>query len=75
VLRPNLVQRQFQLKLYKTFAVPSLLYGCEIRTLKQRDIRRLKTTEMKMGYKKTKESRNKIQDIHSRVQFITPQKK
>jgi len=28
-------------------AVPSLLYGCEIWTLKQRDLRRLKTAEMK----------------------------
>jgi predicted esterase YcpF (UPF0227 family) len=28
-------------------ATPSLLYGCEIWTLKQRDIKRLKMTEVK----------------------------
>jgi hypothetical protein len=34
------------LKAYSILAVPLLLYGCEIWTLKQRDIRRLKTAEM-----------------------------
>jgi hypothetical protein len=28
-------------------AIPSLLYGCEIWTLKHRDVRRLKIMEMK----------------------------
>jgi len=34
------------LKLFYT-AIPSLLHGCKICTLKQRDIRRTKTAEMK----------------------------
>jgi hypothetical protein len=38
---------QAQLKLYNILAIPSLSYGCEIRTLKQRDIRRLKEAKMK----------------------------
>jgi hypothetical protein len=28
-------------------SIPSLVYSCEIRTLKQKDIKRLKTEEMK----------------------------
>jgi hypothetical protein len=47
VFKPNLVQRQSQLKAYNILAVPSLLYGCEVWALKQRDIKRLKTTEKK----------------------------
>jgi hypothetical protein len=35
------------LKVYNILAIPSILYGCEIRTLKQRDITRLKRAEMK----------------------------
>jgi len=31
----------------ENFSCPTLLYGCEIWTLKQRDIRRIKTAEMK----------------------------
>jgi len=38
----------------------SLLHGCEIRTLKQRNIRRLKGR------------RDKIHEMHSRIWFITP---
>jgi hypothetical protein len=35
------------LKVYNILATPSLLYGCEIWTLKQRDIRKLKKAEVK----------------------------
>jgi hypothetical protein len=35
------------LKVYNILTILSLLYGCEIWTLKQRDIRRLKSAEMK----------------------------
>jgi hypothetical protein len=46
-LKPNLIQRQSLLKKYNIFAIPSLLYGCEKWSLKHRDIRRLRTAEMK----------------------------
>jgi hypothetical protein len=46
VLKPNLVHRQSQMNVYNVLAIPSLLCGYEIWTLKQRDIRRLKTAEM-----------------------------
>jgi hypothetical protein len=45
-LKPNLVQRSTRLKLYKT-ALPTLLYGSEIWTVKQCDKNMLQTTEMK----------------------------
>jgi hypothetical protein len=35
VLKPSLVQRQSRLKFYNTLAVPLLLYGSGIWTLKQ----------------------------------------
>jgi len=47
VLKPCLVQRQSQWKVYNILATPSLLYSYEIWTLKQSDIRRLKAEEMK----------------------------
>jgi hypothetical protein len=34
------------MKDYNTIVIPTLLYGCEIWLLKQRDIRRLRTAEM-----------------------------
>jgi hypothetical protein len=46
-LKPNLVQRSTRLKLYKTLALSSLLYGSEIWTIKQCDKNRLPTAEMK----------------------------
>jgi hypothetical protein len=46
-LKPNLVQRSTRLKLYKTLALPALLYGSEIWTIKQFDKNRLRTAEMK----------------------------
>jgi hypothetical protein len=36
-LKPNLVQISTRLKLYKTLALPTLLYGSEIWTIKQCD--------------------------------------
>jgi hypothetical protein len=46
-LKPNLVQRSTRLKLYKTLALPTLLHGSEIWTIKQFDKNRLRTAEMK----------------------------
>jgi len=40
ILEPNVVQRQSPFKVYSILAVPSLLYDCDMWTLKQRDIRR-----------------------------------
>jgi hypothetical protein len=45
-LKPNLVQRSTRLKLYETLALPTLLYGSEIWTIKQCDKNRLRTAEM-----------------------------
>jgi hypothetical protein len=47
ILKPDLVQRNIRLKLYKTLALPTLLYGSEIWTIKQCDKNRLRTAEMK----------------------------
>jgi hypothetical protein len=46
-LKPNLVQGSTRLKLYKTLALPTLLYGSESWTIKQCDKNRLRTAEMK----------------------------
>jgi hypothetical protein len=46
-LEPNLVQRSTRLKLYKTLALPTLLYSSEIWTIKQCDKNMLGTAEMK----------------------------
>jgi hypothetical protein len=46
-LKPNLKQRITRLKLYKTLALLTLLYGGEIWTIKQCDKNRLRTAEMK----------------------------
>jgi hypothetical protein len=46
-LKPNLTQRSKILKLYKTLALPTLLCGSEICTIKQCDKNRLRTAEMK----------------------------
>jgi hypothetical protein len=46
-LKPHLVRRSTRLKLYKTLALPTLLYGSEIWTIKQCDKNRLRTAEMK----------------------------
>jgi hypothetical protein len=36
-LKPNLVQKSTRLKLYKTLALPTLLYDSEIWKIKERD--------------------------------------
>jgi hypothetical protein len=46
-LKPNLVQRSKRLKLHKTLALPTLLYGSEIWTIKQCDKNWLQTAETK----------------------------
>jgi hypothetical protein len=62
-LKSNTVQTQSQLKIHNILAVSSLLYGCQIRILKQRDVRRLKTAESefmtrKVGYSLVDKRRN-----------------
>jgi hypothetical protein len=46
-LKPNILHRSTRLKLYRTLAIPTLLYGSEIWTIKQCDKNRLRTAEMK----------------------------
>jgi hypothetical protein len=53
------------MKVFNTISIPPILYGCKIWTLKQRDVRRLKTEEMKFmrntaGYRLLEHRRNKI---------------
>jgi len=45
VLKGNFAQRQSRPKVCNILATLPLLYGCEIWTLKQRDVRKLKTAE------------------------------
>jgi len=45
-LEPYLIQRQYHLKLFNILTVLSLLYVCQILTLKLR-VSRMKTSEMK----------------------------
>jgi hypothetical protein len=40
-------RRVIFIRFHNTLAIPEHLHGCEIWTLKQRDIRRLKTAEMR----------------------------
>jgi hypothetical protein len=70
-LKPNLVQRSTRLKLYKTLALPTLLYGSEIWTIKQCDKNRLRTPEMKYlrrtaGYTLLDHRRNEeiLEELH-----------
>lgn len=46
-LKAKLVQKSTRIKIYNTLALPSLLYGSEIWTLKKKDMNRIKATEMK----------------------------
>jgi hypothetical protein len=50
VLKPNQVHK---LKVYNTLAVPTLIYGSEISTLRKQDKTRLTTSEMKFLRKTT----------------------
>jgi hypothetical protein len=43
----NLIQRKPQLKVYNILAILSLLHGCEIWTLKQKNIKWPMSAEMK----------------------------
>jgi hypothetical protein len=70
-LKPNLVQRSTRLKLYKTLALPTPLYGREIWTIKQCDKNRLRTAEMKYlrrrsGYTFPNRKRNEeiLEELH-----------
>jgi hypothetical protein len=47
VLKPNKVQKSSRMKIYNTLAIPTLIYGSEIRTLTQEDKSRLKASEIK----------------------------
>jgi hypothetical protein len=53
VLKPNQVQKTTRLKVYNTLAVPTLIYGSEIWTLRKQDKTRLTTSEMKFLRKTT----------------------
>jgi len=57
-LKLNLVQKQSRLKVYNILPIPSFLYGCEIWTLKQRDI----------DWRQQKW----IPETHNRMQFNRP---
>jgi hypothetical protein len=46
-LKPNQVHKTTRLKVYNTLAVPTLIYGSEILTLRKQDKTRLTTSEMK----------------------------
>ncbi|KAJ4434368.1 hypothetical protein ANN_22927 [Periplaneta americana] len=46
-LKAKLVQNSTRIKIYNTLALPTLLYGSEIWTLKKKDMNRIKATEMK----------------------------
>jgi hypothetical protein len=48
VLKPNQVLKTTKLKVYNTLAVPALIYGSEIWTLRKQDKTRLTTSEMKL---------------------------
>jgi hypothetical protein len=70
-LGPNLVQRSTRLKLYKTLALPTPLYGSEIWTIKECDKNRFRTAEMKYlrrtaGYTLLNHKRNKeiLEELH-----------
>ena len=47
VFRPQKTLRKTRIKLYNTLALPVLLYGSEIWTIKARDARRITAAEMK----------------------------
>jgi hypothetical protein len=70
-LKPNLVKRSTTLKLYRTLALPTLLYGSDIWTIKQCDKNRLRTAEMKhlqrtAGYTLLDHKRNEeiLEELH-----------
>jgi hypothetical protein len=70
-LKPNLVQRSTRLKLHITLALPTLLYGSEIWTIKQCDKNWLRTAETKYllrtaGYTLLNLKRNKeiLEELH-----------
>jgi hypothetical protein len=47
VFRPQKTPKKTRIKLYNTLALPVLLYGSEIWTIKARDTRRITAVEMK----------------------------
>jgi hypothetical protein len=70
-LKPNLVQISKRLKLYKTLALPALLYGTEIWTIKHCEKNRIRTAEMKYlqrtaGYTLLSHKRNEeiLEELH-----------
>jgi hypothetical protein len=54
-LKPNLVQRSTRFKLYKTLALPTLLYGSEIWTIKQCDKNRRTAGYTLLNHKRNEE--------------------
>ncbi|XP_067138864.1 uncharacterized protein [Centruroides vittatus] len=72
-LKPHLVQKHSRLKLYKTLAIPTLLYGSKIWVLKKKDIKRLQAAEMRFmrrtaGYTLLDHRRNEdiLEELHMR---------
>jgi hypothetical protein len=70
-LKSNLVQISTRLKLYKILALPTLLYGSQILTIKQCDKYRLRTAEIKYlrrtaGYTLLNQKRNEeiLEELH-----------
>lgn len=47
VLKLNHVRKTTKLKVWNTLAVPTLIYGSEIWTLRKEDVTKLTTSEMK----------------------------
>jgi hypothetical protein len=71
-------QKRVSIHICNILATPSLLYGCEIWTSKQRDIREQKTAEMKFtipaaGYSLIDDKRN--EDILEEREVDTVEKK
>jgi hypothetical protein len=47
ILKPSKVQKEARLQIYNTVAISTLLYGCEIWTLKEQDKSEITAAEMK----------------------------
>lgn len=59
------VRRETRLRVYNTFAIPMLTYGCEVWALKKSDKRRITAVEMKFlrrsaGYTLLDKKRNEV---------------
>jgi hypothetical protein len=83
-LKPNQVHKTTRLKVYNTLAVPTLIYGSEIWTLRKQDKTRLITSEIKflrktagyilMDHKQNEEITQELQvaPIIDKIQITKP---